>query len=491
MTADAVPTLYQWFAETAVRVPDATALAVGPNSFSYRELSATAAGVARRLRELTPRPRVGLLASRTPLAYAGYLGVLRAGGTVVPLNPEYPAGRNRMLAERGGLDVVLADMEADVAFASAAGIPVLGPEDVDAADPAEPPTDACPDDVAYILFTSGSTGVPKGVPIRHRNAAEFVRLHVDRYDVRPGCRLSQTFGLTFDPSVFDMFVAWAGGATLVVPTREELLDPVTYVADRALTHWYSVPSIISMARSAGTLIPGSMPSLRWSLFAGEQLTLDHAAAWADAAVNSTVENLYGPTELTVTVTTYRLPPDRGSWPVTSNGTVPIGRIHPHLEHRLESETGELQVRGPQRFAGYLDPADDAGHFLDPRTGLPTATPGPDAWYRTGDRVGDEQGQLVHLGRLDQQVKVLGQRIEPGEIEAALRTRCGVDDAVVLVGDADRLVAVYTGAERTPAELRAQLRAHLPAHMVPRRFVHRTDLPLNANGKVDRLACGRL
>jgi amino acid adenylation domain-containing protein len=464
-------------------------LEIGRDSWTYAQLTVAAARVAGRLSAVgSGPPRVGLLASRTLLAYAGYLGTLRAGGTVVPLNPDYPTERNRVVCELAGLDVVVADPDADTAFAAEAGVPVLRPDDIGGADSLDASAGAAPDDLAYILFTSGSTGVPKGVPIRHRNLTDFIRHHVERYEVRPGARLSQTFGLTFDPSVFDMFVAWAGAATLVVPTHEELLDPAAFVRQRRLTHWYSVPSIISMSRAAGTLTRQSMPTLRWSLFAGEQLTLDNAAAWADAASNSAVENLYGPTELTVTVTTYRLPTDRDGWPVTSNGTVPIGRIHPYLEHCLDPENGELLVRGPQRFDGYLDPAANPPHFLDP-AGRPTATPGPEAWYRTGDRVRDEQGELVHLGRLDNQVKLLGQRVELGDIEAAIRDRCGVDDVVVLVNAAARLVAVYTGTEHSQGDLRTQLRTQLPAHMIPRRFVHREQLPLNPNGKIDRAACG--
>src|SRR6266511_409114 len=224
-----------------------------------------------------------------------------------------------------------------------------------------------------------------------------------------------------------MFVAWCGGATLVVPQHDELLTPVGFVNDRRITHWFSVPSVVSIAHRLRSLRPGCMPGLRWSLFAGEQLTIAQALAWAGAAPNATIENLYGPTELTITCTGYRLPRDVARWPATSNGTVPIGRPLPHLQAMVLTEAGttgaegELCVRGPQRFDGYLN----AEH----------------------DRVRIEDGELVHLGRFDDQVKILGYRIELGEIESVLRRHPGVLDAVVLavpVSNEIGLFAWHTG-----------------------------------------------
>src|SRR5262249_18187281 len=147
------------------------------------------------------------------------------------------------------------------------------------------------------------------------------------------------------------------------------------------------------------------------------LTLDQARAWAAAAPASAVENLYGPTELTITCTAYRLPGDVERWPRTPNGTVPIGRPLPHPQ-AMVTAGGQLGVRGPQRFDGYLEPNDDEGRFVDD-------------WYRTGDRVAWHDGELVHLGRTDEQVKIGGHRIEPGEVECALREHPAVDEAAVL------------------------------------------------------------
>ncbi|WP_246234262.1 amino acid adenylation domain-containing protein [Streptomyces boluensis] len=501
-------TLYEWFAGSVDAHGDALALEVGQERLTYGQLGELSDRIAAGLlaaHGTVPR-RVGLLAERSVLGYAGYLAVQRLGGTVVPLNPSFPAARNTAIVRAGALDVVLAEETG----AAEAGLPVpvlplAGCADrVDRADRVElPPYAGDLDAVAYILFTSGSTGTPKGVPIRHRHASAYLRHVVPRYELGPGSRVSQTFDLTFDLSVFDMFAAWGGGAALVVPGRADLMAPSRFVAAKELTHWFSVPSVVSVARRLRSLAAGSMPTLRWSLFCGEPLTLQQAEAWQRAAAGSRIENLYGPTELTISCTEYRLPPDTADWPRPANGTVPIGTLYPGLEQvvldadGLPCEDGELCVRGPQRFPGYLDPANNAGRFVRYEDGerardFDGGGPVPDAlWYRTGDRVARQDGHLVHLGRLDQQVKVRGYRVELGEIEAALRELPGVRDALVVAlpgadGECD-LEAVCTGSPAPPQELLAALRLRLPAYMVPRGISRYEELPLNANGKVDRKA----
>ncbi|MEU0914274.1 amino acid adenylation domain-containing protein [Streptomyces althioticus] len=494
-------TLWDRFARTADRHPDRPALTAGSTTLTYAELRARAEALAGRLCADGPPPRrVALLAVRTPVTYASYLAVQRLGAAVVPLNPAAPPGRNETVVRQAGATLVLTDArsDADPAGRAAPLVPVA------LTDPADGPglrnlAGPGPQDTAYILFTSGSTGRPKGVVIRHANTDAYLDHAVERTGAGPESRLSQTFDLTFDPSVFDMFVAWSTGAALVVPTRDELMDPAGFVARHGLTHWFSVPSVVSLAARLRRLAPNSMPTLRYAAFAGEPLTVRQAGAFAAAAPGARLENLYGPTELTVTCTGYRLPADPAHWPRTANGTVPIGTAHPGAEtlvvdERLRpAEEGELLVRGAQRFPGYLDPADDPGRFAagEPGTGLIPYEGGPltDAnWYRTGDRVARDGDGLVHLGRLDSQVKISGYRVELGEVEEALRARPGVTDAVV-VARTDRsapvLQAVYTGDAPDPAPLLDALQERLPAYMVPRTLLRLPELPLNLNGKTDR------
>jgi len=498
-------TLFTWFAETARRHPTLPALEVGEHRLSYAELLDAAERVSTRLLETVgDRPRtVGLLASRSVAAYVGYLAALRLSASVVPLGPEFPVERNRLISAAAAVEVVVAD-DAGVAAASADAAGDVPVAELSGAwwdglpGRCEHTYPAGPAGVAYTLFTSGSTGIPKGVPIRHGNLATYLQYTVDRYRVGPGSRLSQTFELTFDPSVFDMFVAWCAGAALVVAEPGDLMAPVRFINEKQLTHWFSVPSVVSLARRLRGLRPGCMPNLRWSLFCGEQLTLSQARSWANAAPDSVVENLYGPTELTITCAGYRLPAEQARWPRTSNGTVPIGRVHPHLdavvltEDGRETDDGELCVRGEQRFDGYLDTAQNEGRFLRFDGGRVTqvrGAPTADSWYRTGDRVRLEDGGLVHLGRLDSQVKIHGYRIELGEIESVLRCHDRVHDSVVLALPDDRqelgLHALYSGDDVNEAELAELVGARLPAYMAPRCYRHVDRFPLNANGKVDR------
>ncbi|MGW8952194.1 amino acid adenylation domain-containing protein [Streptomyces sp. NPDC055709] len=508
------PRLGEWFARSAHRHgDDVTALEVDGHHLTYAALDALAASVAEAV--LTGHgsqpARVGLLASRSVLAYAGYLGISRLGATVVPLNPAFPIGRSSDVAREAGLDLVVA--EAGLSGLDELPVPVIRLTDRDLLDrdpldrsaataPELPERAVSGSDLAYILFTSGSTGRPKGVPVTHDNVAAYLSHVIPRYGLGPGARVSQTFDLTFDPSVYDMFAAWGSGATLVVPTRNDVLSPVRYVNERQITHWNSVPSVAAIAMRLRALKPGAMPGLRWSLFCGEALKTAHAEAWAAAAPNSTLENIYGPTEMTVTWTEYRLPTDPADWPDTGNATVPIGTSYPGQEYLVLDEDGhpadegELCARGSQRFPGYLAPQDNTGRFcsFDGRRATVYDGCGPvtaDHWYRTGDRVRQVDGTLVHLGRLDHQLKIHGYRVELGEIENLLMRQPGVTDAVVLAVPGRKgepvLHALCTGGPADPAALLGALRAKLPAYMVPATVEFTPALPLNANGKVDRVA----
>jgi amino acid adenylation domain-containing protein len=507
-------TLHEWFTRTVQRTPDAVALEVLGRALTYQELDACATQVASAvLSAHGGRPaRVALLAGRSLVAFAGYLAVVRLGATVIPLNPGYPMPHNQRIADTAGFDVIIADETG--AAQTQAGLGrgactvvcltdalLTGHASPDGASGLSGDVVAPPDldDVAYILFTSGSTGRPKGVPIKHRNLSPYIAYNIDRYRVGPECRMSHTFDLTFDPSIFDLFVTWGGGATLVCPQRSELLSPVSYLVDHGITHWFSVPSVVSVGANLGNLPAGLATNVRHSIFIGEQLSLRQAALWKAAVPESTIDNVYGPTELTVACTDYRLADDPAQWPAVSNDTVPIGSVYTFLDAVLVDENneaasdGELCVRGSQRFDGYLDPDDDAGRFcVTDADGRFVSATGAEAgaYYRTGDRVRREQNQLVHLGRLDNQVKISGYRVELGEIETALARYEGIAQAIVIVrphGDEARLTAFHSGEPVDERALVRWLRARLPMHMVPREFRYVAAMPLNPNGKIDRVA----
>jgi amino acid adenylation domain-containing protein len=343
-----------------------------------------------------------------------------------------------------------------------------------------------PDDIAYLLFTSGSTGAPKGVPVTHANVRAFLAANQERYRLTPDDRLTQTFDQTFDLSVFDLFMAWEHGARVCAMEPIEILAPFRYLERNGITVWFSVPSVAAMLRKRGALRPGTMPTLRWSLFCGEALPRATAEAWQAAAPGSAVENLYGPTELTIACTAHRWDPAT-SPAACVHDNVPIGRPYPGL-HTLvvdeeltpvpDGETGELCVAGPQTTPGYWQaPSITAQRWFAHRGRT---------YYRTGDLVRLRNGEYVCLGRNDQQVKVGGHRVELGEIEAVLRRAGAVEAVAVLWPDTDTVGAVVTGAV-DPAALTAACDAALPAYMVPRSVHVVGELPVNGNGKIDRRA----
>lgn len=494
--------IYEVFTAAADRFGDRMALEVGTETVTYRELRDRAEDIAGRILAALPHApcRVGLLADRSVAAYAGYLAVGRLGATVVPLHPGHPADRNRRITEAAGTALLLTDL------IDAPGFPTrtlpLDCGEPAASVPDLPLSRSDDGDTAYVLFTSGTTGEPKGVPITRGNLRAYFASMADHHPTEEPRRVSQTFDLAFDLSVASMFLAWSAGGTLVVATRQDLMAPVRWAAAKQLTHWFSVPSVVSLARRTRALGPAGLPTLRWSLFCGEPLTLTQAEAWADTAPGSRLENLYGPTELTISCTRYRLPRDPACWPRTVNGTVPIGLLHPGLDYMIVDEEGlpaaqgELIVRGEQRFPGYTNADHDRGGFALLPSDAPAVAPadesppGREEWYRTGDRVTWTDEGLVHLGRGDHQVKLRGFRVELGEVEAALRAQPGVQDVAVVavpavVGEWE-LKAVITGTNEDP-DLREALRSLLPTHMVPVDIVCWEELPLNANGKIDRPA----
>lgn len=508
------------FLRSAQSFPDKPCLVIKGIEHSYAEVENLARRIAGQIVGSLGRraERVGVFGYRSLTSYAGVLAALCAGATFVPLNPTFPRERTSDMIAQAELDAIIVDAGAleqlSQILSGLDNIPLLlAPETErvegkafnfitrDACGAAAPLVDLpplLPGDIAYLLFTSGSTGRPKGVPVTHGNATAFLDFAASRYGITPEDRFSQTFDQTFDLSIFDLFLAWEKGATVFALQPLDLIAPARFIVRNELTVWFSVPSIPALMRKKNTLQPNLLPSLRVSLFCGEPLPAETAAAWQAAAPGSAVENLYGPTELTIACL-YHCWDDSTSPEQCVNGIVPIGRpfdglgavvLDDDLHPVAEDESGELAVCGPQTTPGYWrDPAKTAERFVE----VSGQSFPAERFYRTGDRVRRlPSGDYVYLGRTDHQIKVLGYRVELGEIEACLLTEPNTVEAVaigwpIIDGSAEGIVAFVSGSEIDLDRTWQEARQRLPGYMVPK-ALHVVDaMPLNANGKIDRKA----
>lgn len=442
------------------------------------------------------RRRVGILGNHQLETYLAVLACATGQHTFVPLNPKFPAQRLRDLVALADLDVVLTDPSMlGVSADLVPGKPVVDvsevvrrPREVDeeaqaerwAAEALSAPVD--PGHTAYLMFTSGSTGVPKGVPISFGNLTNYVRGVSELLDIEHGLRHTQFFDLSFDLSMHDLFVTNYLGGTLVAPSMIDLLVPSGYLTRERIDVWFSVPLLGAQLGRAPR--HQAYPGLRHLLFCGEALpmeTVEACRGWL--ADGGHLWNLYGPTEATIAFTAARVTESE-----RPEGNASIGRPFggnrvallsgQQVEDRLEEgHEGELLLGGPQVFDGYS--TDVASPFLD--------VDGT-RWYRSGDLVRIDHEGVYFRGRVDSQVKYRGYRIELGEIETVCRAAYGLRTvAAVLHGQAaDASIVAYYLAEELGGDLDpARLADRLPAYMVPTAFVPLAEMPVNSNGKIDR------
>jgi len=515
--------LQSWVAAQAQQRPAATALVLKGERMTYGRLEEISNQLARMLLEGGCRrgDRVCLLLPKSPAAIVGILGVLKADCLYVPLDPSCPAARlskiletceNRWILAGGSASPVLNELAGNYRAGSAMRIGWLD-ECGAAGENCKPefsfadlrtfsgePLDSgnTSSDAAYIMFTSGSTGSPKGVVITHSNVVHFIEWAVPYFGLSDTDRLSCHSPLHFDLSVFDIFGAFAAGAELHLVTPELNVLPnklADFIRDSRLTQWFSVPSVLNYMAKFDVVKPNDFPALKRLLWCGEVLPVPALTYFMKRLPHVSFTNLYGPTEATIASSYYAVP----DCPADERAAIPIGKpcggenllvLNEKLQPVEPGETGHLYIQGAGLSPGYYkDPEKTLEVFLrNPFSADPS-----DRLYKTGDlaKVG-EDGLVYFLGRSDSQIKSRGHRIELGEVSTALAALEFLRESAVVAIPTNGFEGViiccaYVALPHrdvSPAAMRSELSKVLPRYMLPTRWIAMHDLPKNANGKID-------
>jgi amino acid adenylation domain-containing protein len=513
--------LHDWVILQAQQRPEATAVVGDGQRLSYGELDALSNQLARSLRQAGCKrgDRVCLLMPKSLLAIVGIIGIYKAGGVYVPLDPASPVSRLsrivnscdcRCLLVAGNGSMVLQELLRQEWFPSGLSIGWLDATPPDwgrhvaafsldemHAQPVTPLPRTEANDPAHILFTSGSTGAPRGVMIKHSSVIRFVEWANRYFGINSSDRLSGHPPLHFDLLFSDIFGVFAAGAELhLVPAEANLLPNklAEWIRDSRVTQWTSVPSALHYMARFDVIRQGDFPELKRLLWSGEVLPTGSLIHWMKRLPHVRFTNLYGPAETTIASSYYTLP----ACPQHERAQIPIGAACDGeellvLDHNLQppawGDIGELYIGGVGLSPGYWqDPEKTRQAFVaDPRDPSQRI-------YRTGDlaRIGDD-GLVYFLGRTDSQIKSRGYRIELGEIEVALNALSLLrESAVVAIPnngfDGAAICCAYVAAgdlKLSPSRVRAELEKTLPRYMLPSHWMEFDELPKNANGKIDR------
>ncbi|MDQ3185271.1 MAG: amino acid adenylation domain-containing protein [Pseudomonadota bacterium] len=515
--------LHQFFIQAAQRYPERTAvIEPGAGSITYGELAALSDRVRDRVchNDLPDVPglrkgdRVGIYMRKSIDTIAIIYGILKAGGVYVPVDPGAPPARNAFIMHNCAVKLIFTEHRFETCLRDElqqlGSVPEFfaiertgGGKDLDQAlehggcsQPVAVDTVASePGDLAYILYTSGSTGNPKGVTLTHENAVSFVNWCSDVLEPVETDRFSSHAPFHFDLSILDIYLPLKHGAALVLVAEEIGKDPVRLaplIAEQRITCWYSAPSILGLLAQHGNLAHHDYSALRLVLFAGEVFPVRHLRALTTLLPKPRYFNLYGPTETNV-CTFYEL-----SLPIPEARTVPfpIGKVCAHLAGKVVDESGrelpageggELCIRGSGVMKGYW--------ALDEQTACAFLPDGSDRWYRTGDIVVEAgDGNYTYQGRRDRMVKRRGYRVELGEIEAGLYRHPLIKEAAVVATSDEEagirikafLSFLETKLTKRPSviELKRFCSENLPLYMIPDEFVWCEILPKTSTDKID-------
>lgn len=486
---------------------------LGAQALTYRELADRVEAFAAALAAIGAGPgeRVAIWLEKQPAYVVAILGTLRAGCAYVPLDAAQPPSRVETILVDSEPVALVTDQAHLAALAGrilpesirtvvvegdADAVPLLSSTRVEtweafaahaSAPAAPPPSDGTT--LAAVLYTSGSTGVPKGVMISHRSLANFIGWARAEMDLGPDDVFANHASFTFDLSTFDLFAALCAGAALWVISDREQRDVSALaegIARHGVTVWYSVPSILRLLTASGALTSEAARSLRYVLFAGEVFPIAQLRALAEVLpADVALYNLYGPTETNV-CTYHRVTPDD----LSREQPVPIGLPITRTRASIVGEDGQA-LTGPDAVGELVIEGDCVTPGYWGRGGEPVAAQHRDHRHPTGDIVSVEEGRFVYRGRKDRMVKLSGYRVELGEVEAAVLRHPRIEEAAVVVrqnGDRSQLALYYTSCDAADRLSLVELKRHcarfLPAYMVPQAATRLDALPRNANGKTD-------
>lgn len=492
------------FEEIAAQRSEAVAITSGGGHVSYAELNRRANRVAHHLRHLgvVPETMVGCCIPRSIQCIVALLGILKAGGAYVPLDPLYPRERFELIVRHTGMGLILTERPVAAGLQNVCGIQMLYIDDIENGAPSEsvncnPLATVGPTSLAYVMHTSGSTGHPKGVLVENRAIVRLVR-NTNYCHFGPDEVFLHFAPISFDASTFEIWGALLNGGRLVVmPPQSSSLDALARAIreDGVTTLWLTAGLFELMVEQR----LDDLRSLQQFLAGGDVLSPSHVRRFLERVPHARLINGYGPTENTTFTCCYTLPPGK---PVPDS--IPIGRpvantqvyvLDTQMNPVSPGEAGELYAAGDGLARGYLnDPEGTAAKFVKDPFFAGTER----RMYRTGDLVKwRDDGTIEFLGRIDDQVKILGFRIEPGEIEASLRACDGVNQVCVVPrresNGVKHLVAYYVSSKASlePEQLRQLAARKLPQQMIPAHFIRLDSLPLSSNGKTDRTALAQL
>jgi amino acid adenylation domain-containing protein len=485
--------IHELFEAQVKRDPDAIAVVFEGEQLTYQELNCRVNQLAHYLKTLGVEPEVlvGICMERSLEMLVGLLGILKAGGAYLPLDPEYPQSRLAFMLEDAQTPVLLTQAQWVESLPKYKARIVCLDTDwkVIAKESRENQTSLVkPGNLAYIIYTSGSTGKPKGVQVMHRGLCNLALALQSIFDVQPDNRVLQFASLSFDASVWEIFMALVAGATLVLGTKDSLLPGpalINFLRNQAITTVLLPPSVLAVLHAE------ELPRLRTIIAGGEACPLNLVTRWAHGR---RFFNAYGPTEATVCATVaectcYGKKPPIG-YPIPNTK---VYLMDDQLQLVPVGVPGELHISGAGLARGYLNRPDLTAERFIPN---PFSDKPESRLYKTGDLARYlPDGNIEFLGRIDYQVKVRGFRIELGEIEEVLNQHPGLQDTVVVAREetqvsGSKLVAYVVPSPHqkpTPGELYRFLKSKLPDYMVPSAFILLETLPLTPNGKVDRQA----